>query len=160
MADKIDPGVLASSAVIDAQFSSKIEVMKRSGKSEDEIVTESLRYTQEQILQTHKLSIFMKALSLMCKRMEKEGIDTSGTTLGYNLFRAGFTDKPEALIWGKTVKESKTLRELWLYFLAVNGVSKQLIRNLDAYDHVFFECLLNTPVLQFKHFGFNASECV
>jgi hypothetical protein len=160
MTDEIDPGVLASSAVIDAQFSSKIEVMRRLGKSEDEIVAEALRYIQEQISRTHRLVVVMRTLSLMCKRMESEGIDTSSTTFGYQLFQKGLTNRPQALIWDKTVKESKTLRELWLYFLVVNKIDQPLVQRLDGYDHVFFEGLLNTPILQFKRFGLNAAECV
>jgi hypothetical protein len=33
------------------------------------------------------------------------------------------------------------------------------VQRLPAYDHTFFQALLNTPISKFKSFGLNAAEC-
>jgi hypothetical protein len=170
MTDQINPKVLTQAASIDAYLSYRIETAKRLGKSEDEITREEIRRTRERLFYVHEQLIFMQVLSLMCERIEREGINTSKTTLGYTLFNEGITQKaesmpwmklktPEASAWVKLIKDVKSLNGLWQYFLRANGIDKRQVQSLAAYDHRFFQALLKTPVHRCKHFGLNAAEC-
>jgi hypothetical protein len=156
MSNEINIQSLVDATLHAASTSSRVEVMKQEEKTPLEISESLIGHWDHG---EGRQILIVAALKGMHDRLTKDVGCLSTTFLGYHFLVKHYDKRPEAVDWTHLMRDAQTLRDLWDYFLRVNGMEISGVQILQAYDHSFFQDLLGTPISEFKAFGLNAIEC-
>jgi hypothetical protein len=157
MSNKVNPASLMHSTLNKANTAAKVDTMRAAGKTDTEIVKAVLGDSDAR--EESDLFIMVKMMDIHKRIMDDDNRGLQTTLIGFHRLVNHLDQHPDAIKWVKLLDTAATVRDLWKYFLDVNGMDMGYVQSLDAYDHTFFQALLDTPIAEFKNFGLNAAEC-
>ena len=158
---------MADVAIDSARTKALIDVGRKEGRSEEEIVRDVFKDEAgfESLGRSITIINLWKWMGEIfglyaVEKDKKPGENPNRVLYGYLLIIQHYVDEPEAKKVQDLFDNAKTIRDLWIYFLECNDISEEKVVYLPGYDHWFFRDLLNKKISLEYGFGINSEEAL
>jgi hypothetical protein len=131
-----------------------ITIGRKAGLDEKTIARQVLG-RKEEIAETAKvmrLVLLLEKMGSVCGIDQEKELLNNKAFVGIYKVLHHYYEEPEAIRFEALLRDGKTVRDAWNYFLQENGFSKDMLPSIKDFDYALFTELLDQPLDKFKDF--------